>query len=183
MAAKIWQNVRPWGGYFGPSGDQSGPIWGVGYSNKDGNGIMSAEWTAGAITMLHMLTTYYTANPAGTTPAQLAGLQADEQNMLTALTKMRTDNYASAGFSNAVPTELIAEHCLATGRGAMVIDQKHYEGLGQRHRDRGPASTGRSSPSQMELTPGPGVGRGFVPPEVEQRSLAVYEEVADVAAD
>ena len=29
---------------------------------------------------------------------------------------------------------------------------------------------------------GPGVGRGFLAPEVEQRSLAVYEEVADVAA-
>jgi hypothetical protein len=34
----------------------------------------------------------------------------------------------------------------------------------------------------VELTPGPGVGRGFVPPTVEQRSLAVYEEVADVTA-
>jgi len=31
----------------------------------------------------------------------------------------------------------------------------------------------------VELTPGPGVGRGFLAPKVEQRSLAVYEEVAE----
>jgi hypothetical protein len=34
----------------------------------------------------------------------------------------------------------------------------------------------------VELAPGPGVGRGFIAPEVEQRSLAAYQEVADVAA-
>ena len=33
----------------------------------------------------------------------------------------------------------------------------------------------------LALMPGPGVGHGFLAPEVEQRSLAVYEEVADVA--
>jgi hypothetical protein len=34
----------------------------------------------------------------------------------------------------------------------------------------------------QDSTSGAGVGLNFVPPEVEQRSLAVYEEVADVAA-
>jgi hypothetical protein len=38
------------------------------------------------------------------------------------------------------------------------------------------------SPSPVVLTPGPGVGREFLAPEVEQRSLDVYEEVADVTA-
>ena len=77
--------------------------------------------------------------------------------------------------------QLIAEHQLAEGRGAMVTDPAHYHGLAERRRDRRPAST-LPAAERTELTPGPGVGLNFVPPEVEQRSLAVYEEVADVAA-
>jgi hypothetical protein len=64
----------------------------------------------------------------------------------------------------------------------MVSDPAHYEGLAEGRRPRGPAPPPESSPGAVELTPGPGVGRGFLAPEVEQRSLAVYEEVADVAA-
>jgi len=78
--------------------------------------------------------------------------------------------------------KIIAEHRLAEGRGVMVSDPAHYEGLAEQRRPRGPAPPAESSPSAVELTPGPGVGRGFLAPEVEQRSLAVYEEVADVAA-
>jgi len=51
--------------------------------------------------------------------------------------------------------------------------------------DRRPARRPAPSPErapQIELTPGPGIGRGFLAPEVEQRCLAVYEEVADVTA-
>jgi transposase len=76
--------------------------------------------------------------------------------------------------------EVVAEHRLADGRGAMVLDPAHYAGLSERRVDRRPIPL---QPIQAsELTPGPGVGRNFVPPEVEQRSLSVYEEVADVAA-
>jgi hypothetical protein len=78
--------------------------------------------------------------------------------------------------------KVIAEHRLAEGRGVMVSDPKHYEGLAEQRRPRGPAPPSGGSSTPMELTPGPGVGRGFLAPEVEQRSLAVYEEVADVAA-
>lgn len=78
--------------------------------------------------------------------------------------------------------EVIAEHRLAEGRGVIVIDPAHYAGIRDQRRKRGPASGGTSATSPpVELTPGPGVGRGFVPPEVDQRPLAVYEEVADVA--
>ena len=77
--------------------------------------------------------------------------------------------------------KIIAEHRLAEGRGLMVIDAAHYEGLAEQRRPRGPAPPEGSS-APVELAPGPGVGRGFLAPEVEQRSLAVYEEVADVAA-
>jgi hypothetical protein len=78
--------------------------------------------------------------------------------------------------------KVIAEHRLAEGRGVMVIDPAHYAGLPERRRPRGPAPPPDGSPGVVALTPGPGVGCGFLPPEVEQRSLAVYEEVADVAA-
>jgi transposase len=77
--------------------------------------------------------------------------------------------------------QLIAEHQLAEGRGVMVTDPAHYQGLAERRRDRRPTAA-PPAVEQIELTPGPGVGLNFVPPEVEQRSLTVYEEVADVAA-
>jgi transposase len=78
--------------------------------------------------------------------------------------------------------KVVAEHRLAEGRGVMVIDATHYEGLAEKRRPRGPAPPESSPNPAVELMPGPGVGRGFLAPEVEQRSLAVYEEVADVAA-
>jgi hypothetical protein len=78
--------------------------------------------------------------------------------------------------------KVIAEHRLAEGRGVMVSDPAHYEELSEKRRPRGPAPPPEGSPGAVELTPGPGVGRGFLAPEVEQRSLTVYEEVADVAA-
>jgi transposase len=77
--------------------------------------------------------------------------------------------------------QLIAEHQLAEGRGVMVTDPAHYHGLAEQRRDRRPTSTPPAA-ERIELTPGPGVGLNFVPPQVEHRSLAVYEEVADVAA-
>ena len=77
---------------------------------------------------------------------------------------------------------VIAEHRLAAGRGVMVIDAAHYEGIEGQRRPRGPGKAGPAMSAPVGLTPGPGVGRGFVAPEVEQRSLAVYQEVADVAA-
>jgi hypothetical protein len=54
--------------------------------------------------------------------------------------------------------------------------------LVEKRRPRGPAAPPEGSPVPLALMPGPGVGHGFLAPEVEQRSLAVYEEVADVAA-
>jgi transposase len=78
--------------------------------------------------------------------------------------------------------KVVAEHQLAKGRGVMVIDPAHYKGLMDRRPDRVPVKSPTPILPPIELTPGPGVGRGFLAPEVEQRSLAVYEEVADVAA-
>jgi len=71
----------------------------------------------------------------------------------------------------------IAEHRLALGQGALVIQDEHYRGLVRRPRGRPP--TPRPS---RELVAGPGVGRHFTIPEVEVRPLAIYEEVSHVAA-
>src|ERR1700688_1116063 len=76
--------------------------------------------------------------------------------------------------------EVIAEPRLVRGRSVMVMDPAHYAGIRDQCRRRGPASGTPGASPPPELTPGPGVGRGFVAPEVEQRSLTVYEEVADV---
>lgn len=74
--------------------------------------------------------------------------------------------------------ERIAEHPLAAGKGAMVIEPEHYRGLLRRPRGRPP----KAAPLRQELVAGPGVGRHFLVPEVEVRPLAIYEEVSHVAA-
>ena len=78
-------------------------------------------------------------------------------------------------------SKVIAEHQLAEGHGLMITDPAHYQGLMDRRPDRIPAKRPATAPL-IELAPGPGVGHGWTAPEVEQRSLTVYEEVADVAA-
>lgn len=74
--------------------------------------------------------------------------------------------------------DLIAEHRIATGKGEMVIDPAHYARLPRRSR----ISTLTVPAVIAELTPGPGVGLHHPVPVVEFRSLAIYEEVAHVAA-
>ena len=59
-----------------------------------------------------------------------------------------------------------------------MLDPAHYAGLNERHLDRRPMS---APPIQAsELTPGPGVGHNFVPPEVEQKMA--WEKVKDMIA-
>lgn len=72
----------------------------------------------------------------------------------------------------------IAEHQLAAGKGAMLMDPAHYGSLPRREPKRVPETVAPAA----ELTPGPGVGLHHAIPEVQMRSLAIYEEVAYVAA-
>jgi hypothetical protein len=78
--------------------------------------------------------------------------------------------------------ELIAQHRLSGSRGEMVVERSHYAGLPRRSR----LPIVRAGSPSVELTPGPGVGLHFVAPEVEFRSLSIYnafcEEVAHVAS-
>ncbi|QQG66476.1 hypothetical protein [Desulfobulbus oligotrophicus] len=107
-AFRNWQNVKNWGGY-----GQGSTLWGVGFSDQDGNGIdssgryrqgvLSTEWTAGAITMVRAMLAHYRAVPALSPDHQqsaemVMSLQQDEQSMLTALNRLRLDSYAAANF-------------------------------------------------------------------------------------
>jgi hypothetical protein len=107
-AFRAWQQVKNWGGY-----GQGATLWGVGFSDQDGNGIdatgqyrqgiLSVEWTAGGITMVRSMLGHYQAVPKSSSRHQeaqgiIATLRQDEQTMLAAMTKLRTDNYTDSGF-------------------------------------------------------------------------------------
>ncbi len=109
----LWQQLKTWGGY-----GVGHTLWGVGYSDKDGNGIdpsgayrqgvMSGEWTAGAITAVRNMIAYYGAEErssphAATAKKYVASLKQDEAAMLTALATLRIDRYPSAGFPGTPP--------------------------------------------------------------------------------
>lgn len=112
-AFKAWQNLKTWGAYgVGKN------LWGVGYSDRDGNGIdetgtyrqgvMSAEWTAGAITAVRNMLRAYAAEPRSSprysaARAYVARLTDDEAAMLTAMSALRADVYPSKGFPATPP--------------------------------------------------------------------------------
>lgn len=104
---RIWQNVKKWGAY-----GKGKEIWGVGYSDQDGNGIdadgnyrqgiLSAEWTAGAINMLNTMIDYY--QTVGIPEAQqfVASLQIDVDQMTKNVQKLRFDQYSTADFPEGI---------------------------------------------------------------------------------
>jgi hypothetical protein len=77
----------------------------------------------------------------------------------------------------------IAEHKTATGKGETTAEASHYGELPRRSRT---AVVKPPLEAVAELPPGPGVGLHYPIPEVELRSLAIYnafcEEVAHVAS-
>jgi len=139
-AYKIWQNVKSWGGFYGP--DKK--IWGVGYSDKDNNGehgnyedgIISAEWTAGAINMVRVLITQYTQAETSSeyTPTQqadakgyVAALQADHDSMVTALLTLRNDSYAAtAAYEHSRPTGYDSLIPISPDKLAFIYASKRY---------------------------------------------------------
>jgi len=105
---RSWQKVKTWGGY-----GVGRTLWGVGYSDQDGNGILangdyrqgilSAEWTAGAINMVRSMAAYYQKIEVGSTNhAQarkfLLELEQDERTMLEAMRRLRLDHYDANEF-------------------------------------------------------------------------------------
>jgi hypothetical protein len=107
-AYRVWQNVRSWGAY---GVDRT--LWGVGYSDQDGNGlnpdgtyrqgILSAEWTAGAIVMLRTLIRHYEAIPGDSrnyaeARQYVKALREDEAAMLEGVQTLRFDRYRGTAF-------------------------------------------------------------------------------------
>lgn len=128
-AYKLWQNVKGWGGFFGP--DQT--LWGVGYSDEDGNGssgdykkgIISAEWTAGAINLLRCLITQYGADPKG--QQYIAELQQDHDSMFEHLMSLRSDQYIQSDAYSAVrPADYQNLVPIPDGKLAFVYASKRY---------------------------------------------------------
>jgi transposase len=74
--------------------------------------------------------------------------------------------------------EQVAEHRLASGKGAIVADVAHYGNLPRR--SRVPIVSTRTVAA--ELVPGPGVGLHHPIPEVEMRPLSIYQPFCEEAA-
>jgi hypothetical protein len=107
-AYQTWQQAKSWGAY-----GVDKKLLGVGYSNHDGNGlnadrtyrqgILSAEWTAGAINMIRSLNRFYARNPGSpdqsvTAAAYVVNLRADELAMLEGVQTLRFTNYVRTAF-------------------------------------------------------------------------------------
>ena len=107
-AYRNWQQVKQWGGY-----GVGKTLWGVGFSNQDGNGIdaeenyrqgiLSTEWTAGAINALRIMLNYYKKVPHESQHYKdsrrfVASLSHDAQSMVAAIDTMRLNTYATANF-------------------------------------------------------------------------------------
>lgn len=99
-ARKMWEVVREKGGYF-----NNGQLWGVGYTLQNNSGtnpelIMSAEWTAGAISALNSLISYYK-----TQGEDVSVLEQDLQSMQQSIKYLRSDNYLNYPFDSATAKE------------------------------------------------------------------------------
>lgn len=109
-AFRIWGGVKSWGAYgVGHS------LWGVGYSDQDGNGtnpdgtykqgVLSAEWTAGAIVMVRNMIKHYGGGGSRFFAADAAAavqfersLKEDDNAMLDAVQSLRFDRYQGTDF-------------------------------------------------------------------------------------
>ena len=112
-AMRNWQRVKRWGGY-----GEGFTLWGVGYSELDGNGvdangayrqgILSSEWTAGAITLVRSLAAHYgRIAPQAPQYAEVRGwldeLRRDEAGMLAGIRRLRIDEYLATAFPGKPP--------------------------------------------------------------------------------
>lgn len=104
-AQALWQRVRGWGGF-----GEGRTLGGVGFSNLDGNGIdeqgnfrqgvLSAEWSYGAITAVRELLAHYQRFTGKKAQVKLARqyveeLRRDEQSMLAAMERLQLTSYSA----------------------------------------------------------------------------------------
>ena len=132
-AYKIWNKMKVWGGYYG----DNGTLWGVGYSNHDGNGlghsnkngIISVEWTAGAINMLNILVAQYSSQKAshGDAKKYVASLKIDLQSMEAHISALKVTNYSRQSLFDSVrPPNYDSLVGLAKNQQAYLYASKRY---------------------------------------------------------
>ncbi|NGX43838.1 MAG: hypothetical protein K940chlam7_02143, partial [Chlamydiae bacterium] len=137
---RAWETTKQWGGFYGPDGE----FWGVGYSEKDGNGqdadyttgILSAEWTAGAINLVRALIVEYrtvlddpSASGSNKNSAEqyIQKLKDDERSMVRHLTSLRTDQYSgTVAFEQNRPTNYDTLVAMSTDKLAFLYSSKRY---------------------------------------------------------
>jgi hypothetical protein len=105
-AYHLWESLKSWGAY-----GEGQTLDGVGYSDADGNGrapggnfrsgVLSGEWTAGAIVMVRNMIRHYQdvpreAREAAQAQAFVAQLKADEGAMLAGMQRLRYHRYLTA---------------------------------------------------------------------------------------
>jgi hypothetical protein len=105
-AYQVWERLKEWGAY-----GEGQTLWGVGYSDADQNGrtadgnfragVLSAEWTAGAIVMVRNMIHRYRTIPRSApqfAQAQIlaAKLAEDEARMLAGIQQLRYGRYVEA---------------------------------------------------------------------------------------
>jgi len=137
-AYRVWKRVKAWGAY-----GRDHTILGVGFSDQDGNGqnddntfrsgVMSAEWTAGAIVMVRNMIERYRRVPASSPDhadalRYEAELREDERQMLNGLQELRLDRYAKADFPGKPKNyvRLIAEPRKALRSEPYVYSSRRY---------------------------------------------------------
>jgi hypothetical protein len=134
-AYNLWKNVKSWGGYFGPDGS----LWGVGYSDQDGNGsgqdykkgINSAEWTAGAINFLRCMITQYNqiTDPAHKAQAKVMvdDMRKDHDSMFAKLMTLRTDQYpTTTAYDSVRPSDYTRLIPMPSDMMAFLYSSKRY---------------------------------------------------------
>ncbi len=104
-AYALWQRVKGWGGY-----GEGRTLWGVGFSNLDGNGIdeqgnyrqgvLSAEWSYGAITAIREMIDHYQQYTGKKAQVKLArqyveALRGEERSMLGAMERLQLSTYST----------------------------------------------------------------------------------------
>ena len=105
-AYRLWVQLKDWGAY-----GEGQTLWGVGYSDADSNGrtqegnfragVLSAEWTAGAIIMVRNMIHHYLATPRSATESAQAQvlvskLKDDEFRMVAGVQNLRYGRYIQA---------------------------------------------------------------------------------------
>lgn len=139
-AFQMWQNVKSWGGFYGPDSK----LWGVGYSDQDGNGtkgsyqdgIISVEWTAGAINMVRCLITQYqeaSTNSKYTQQQQAQALQyvqelqSDHDSMYQNVLTLRVDHYPTeTAYASNRPTNYSTIMPIASKALGFIYASKRY---------------------------------------------------------